>query len=44
MPHYNEAWNRIGVLGDLMRNDGTIDLAAEIAQLEADLTAIFQSE
>jgi multiple sugar transport system substrate-binding protein len=44
MPHYSEAWNRIGVLGDLIRNDGTIDLAAEIAKLEADLTAIFQSE
>jgi multiple sugar transport system substrate-binding protein len=44
MPHYSEANNRINVLGDLIRNDGTIDLDAEIAQLEADLTAIFQSE
>lgn len=41
MPNWNEAWNRIGTLGDLMQNTDGLDLAAEVAQLEADLTVIF---
>jgi len=41
MPNYNEAWSRIQTFGDLMGNDGTLDLAAEIAKLEADLAVIF---
>jgi multiple sugar transport system substrate-binding protein len=41
MPNYNEAWARLGTFGDLMNNTEGLDLAAEIAILEADLTAIF---
>jgi len=44
MPNYNESWNRVGTFGDLMANDGTIDLDAEIATLESDLTTIFQKQ
>ncbi len=42
MPNLNEAWNRVGAFGDLMANDGTIDLAAEIEKLQQDLQVIFQ--
>lgn len=42
MPNLNEAWDRIGNLGDLMSNDGTIDLTAEIEKLRQDLDGIFK--
>jgi multiple sugar transport system substrate-binding protein len=42
MPNYNEAWARVGTFGDLMYNDGTLDLEAEFTKLEEDLTVIFQ--
>jgi len=41
MPNYNEAWARIATFGDLMNNTAGLDLPAEIATLESDLTAIF---
>jgi multiple sugar transport system substrate-binding protein len=41
MPNYNEAWARVGTFGDLMNNTAGLDLPAEIATLETDLTAIF---
>lgn len=42
MPNLNEAWNRVGAFGDLMANDGTIDLAQEIEKLRQDLDVIFK--
>jgi multiple sugar transport system substrate-binding protein len=44
MPNYNESWNRVGTFGDLMANTEGLDLDAEIATLEADLTVIFQKK
>jgi multiple sugar transport system substrate-binding protein len=41
MPNFNEAWARLGTFGDLMNNTADLDLDAEIATLEADLTTIF---
>jgi multiple sugar transport system substrate-binding protein len=41
MPNYNEAWARVATFGDLMNNTAGLDLPAEIATLESDLTAIF---
>jgi len=41
MPNFNEAWARLGTFGGLMDNTEGLDLAAEIATLEADLTVIF---
>jgi len=41
MPNWNEGWARIQTFGDLMNNTEGLDLATEIATLEADLTVIF---
>ncbi len=39
-PNFSEAWARIQVFGDLLANAPDLDLEAEIALLEADLTQI----
>jgi multiple sugar transport system substrate-binding protein len=44
MPNYNESWNRVGTFGDLMANTEGLDMDAELATLEADLTVIFQKK
>ncbi|MBN2385399.1 MAG: extracellular solute-binding protein [Anaerolineales bacterium] len=41
MPNWNEGWARIQTFGDLMNNTEGLNLATEIATLEADLTVIF---
>jgi multiple sugar transport system substrate-binding protein len=41
MPNWNEAWNRIDTFGNLMKNEGKLDVDAEIVKLEADLKVIF---
>jgi multiple sugar transport system substrate-binding protein len=40
-PNILETNNRIGAFADLLQNDGSIDIDAEIATLEADLEVIF---
>jgi multiple sugar transport system substrate-binding protein len=40
-PNFDEAWARIQVFGDLIANAPDLDLQAEIALLESDLTTIF---
>jgi multiple sugar transport system substrate-binding protein len=42
MPNWQESWNRIQTFQDLLNNTPDLDIDAEIATLEADLTAIFQ--
>ena len=44
LPNGIEANNRIQTFTDLMGNDKTIDLAAEIAKLLADLQVIFDKK
>jgi multiple sugar transport system substrate-binding protein len=41
MPNINEAWARIQTFGDLLVNTKGVDLAAQEATLESDLTTIF---
>jgi multiple sugar transport system substrate-binding protein len=41
MPNQNEAWARIQTFGDLLVNTEGVDMAAEVATLESDLTTIF---
>ncbi|HTX90016.1 MAG TPA: extracellular solute-binding protein [Anaerolineales bacterium] len=41
MPNINEAWARIQTFGDLLSNTQGVDLAAQEATLESDLTTIF---
>ena len=41
MPNINEAWARIQTFGDLLSNTKGVDLAAQEATLESDLTTIF---
>jgi len=41
MPNMNESWARVQTFGDLLSNTKGVDLAAEIATLETDLTTIF---
>jgi len=43
MPNFNSAWSRLGTFGDLMNNTDGLDLNAEIATLQADLTTIFNN-
>jgi len=44
MPNFNESWARLGTFGDLMFNTADLDIPAEIAKLEADLTVIFNKQ
>ena len=41
MPNINEAWTRVQTFGDLLVNTKGINLAAQEAALESDLTVIF---
>jgi multiple sugar transport system substrate-binding protein len=41
MPNVNEAWARIQTFGDLLSNTKGVDVAAQEATLESDLTTIF---
>jgi len=41
MPNINEAWARVQTFGDLLSNTKGVDLAAQEATLESDLTVIF---
>jgi len=41
MPNINESWARIQTFGDLLVNTKGVDLAAQEATLESDLTTIF---
>jgi multiple sugar transport system substrate-binding protein len=41
MPNMNESWARIQTFGDLLVNTKGVDLAAQEATLESDLTTIF---
>jgi multiple sugar transport system substrate-binding protein len=41
MPNINEAWARVQTFGDLLSNTAGVDLAAQEATLETDLTTIF---
>ena len=41
MPNMNEAWIRLQTFGDLLAQTKEVDLAAQEATLESDLTAIF---
>jgi len=41
MPNINEAWARVQTFGDLLSNTKGVDLAAQEATLESDLTTIF---
>jgi multiple sugar transport system substrate-binding protein len=41
MPNMNESWARVQTFGDLLVNTAGVDLAAQEATLESDLTTIF---
>jgi hypothetical protein len=41
MPNWNEAWARMDTFYSLENTTAGLDLATEIATLEADLTVIF---
>ena len=41
MPNFNEAWDRITQFQTLLQSEKGLDLAKEIAKVEADLQVIF---